>query len=158
MNTRELRNCLGRFATGVTVVTCRAEDGYHGLTVNAFTSVSLEPPLVLVSIDRRNRAERLLKGAPFAVNVLAADQEKEALHFAGRPQDDLRIEWKQGRLAPRLARSLAYIECSPWREYDGGDHTLFLGHVEEFAYRDGAPLVFFAGEFRALNHGSEEGT
>ena len=156
MNTRELRNCLGRFATGVTVVTCRGEDGYHGLTVNAFTSVSLEPPLVLVSIDRRNRAERFLRGAPFTFNVLAADQEREALHFAGRSQDDLQIEWEEGRLAPRLARWLAYIECSPWREYDGGDHTLFLGKVEEFAYRDGAPLVFYAGEFRVLNYGSEE--
>lgn len=150
MDPRELRTAFGRFATGVTVVTCRGDDGPHGLTVNSFTSVSLDPPLVLVSIDRRANAARYLSGRPFAVNVLTAGQEALAWQFAGRPQDDLTVAWVEGSLTPRLAESLAYFECSPWREYDGGDHVLFLGRVEEFAYTDGAPLLFFASRMAKL--------
>ncbi|MFO7246734.1 MAG: flavin reductase family protein [Thermaerobacter sp.] len=150
MDSRELRNALGRFATGVTVVTCRGEDRPHGLTVNSFTSVSLDPPLVLVSIDRRANAVPYLTGRPFAVNILAAGQEDLAWHFAGRAQPDLEVAWVEGRLCPRLAHSLAYFECSPWRAYDGGDHVLFLGRVEEFAYGQGEPLVFYASRMTRL--------
>src|SRR3954465_7893460 len=83
---RELRQCLGHFTTGVTVITCAGADGApHGATVNAFTAVSLEPPLVLVSLDRRSRLCALLEAAPFTVNVLEASQKDLALHFAGRP-------------------------------------------------------------------------
>ncbi|GAA0673053.1 hypothetical protein GCM10009535_60620 [Streptomyces thermocarboxydovorans] len=88
MNQRLLRNAFGRFATGVTVVTCATSDGgRHGATVNAFTAVSLEPALCQVTLTRRSRACRYLEDAPFAVNILAADQADTALHFASRPAD-----------------------------------------------------------------------
>src|SRR5690606_3708374 len=87
---------------------------------------------------------------PFAVNILAAGQEDLAWHFAGRAQPDLEVAWVEGRLCPRLAHSLAYFECSPWRAYDGGDHVLFLGRVEAFAYGQGEPLVFYASRLTRL--------
>ncbi|MFT4413692.1 flavin reductase family protein [Fredinandcohnia humi] len=150
MNTREFRYCMGCFATGVTVVTCDTGDGYHGLTANSFTSVSLNPPLVLVSIDRKTKALEYLKNNAFTINILADHQGDLAMHFAGRPKEDLEINWVQGDQAPRLEDSLAFIECVPWKEYDGGDHVLYLGEVTNFKYRDGNALTYFKGQFSSL--------
>lgn len=151
MDTRMLRDCLGHFATGVTVITCEADGRPHGATVNAFTAVSLDPPLVLVSLDRNSKACGYLDGRPFTVHVLHHQQDQLALHFAGKPNGD-RVEWLPAAdgLAPRLADSLAYLACTPWRSYDGGDHVLFLGEVKEFATGDAEPLVFYLGKFRRL--------
>ena len=151
MNARELRNCFGRFATGVTVVTYAVEGERYGITVNAFTSVSLDPPLLLISIDRRAKTCSKLEGKPFTVNILTAEQKDVALHFAGRPQDGLVLQWEEGEVAPRLGGVLAWIECEPWRAYDGGDHVLFLGEIKNFHYRDGQPLVFYTGTFTRLS-------
>ena len=152
IDSRDLRNCLGHFATGVTVVTCYTEDGHlHGATVNAFTAVSLDPPLVLVSVNRDSRMSGFLEGTPFVVNVLHLDQRDLALHFAGRPcVDDVPWENDASRGAPRLLGCLASISCTPWRSYDGGDHVLFLGEVQEFERTAGAPLLFHTGEFHGL--------
>jgi flavin reductase (DIM6/NTAB) family NADH-FMN oxidoreductase RutF len=148
---RQLRNCLGHFATGVTVVTCESDGVPHGATLNAFTAVSMDPPLVLVSLDRRSKACGYLDGTPFTVNVLPESRDDVALHFAGKPMSKP-VEWvpaADGR-PPRLRESLAYISCTPWRSYDGGDHVLYLGEVQEFAVTKGDPLVFYLGEFRHL--------
>jgi flavin reductase (DIM6/NTAB) family NADH-FMN oxidoreductase RutF len=144
MNSRELRNCLGHFATGVTVVTCLADGEPHGATVNSFTAVSLEPPVVLVALGRHTKACRYLDGAPFTVNVLRRQQDDLARHFAGRPSA-APIEWVSG--TERLAGVLAYLTCVPWRSYDGGDHRLFLGEVVRFEHYSGDPLVFYRGAF-----------
>ena len=141
-----LRSSLARFGTGVCVVTVAADDGNHGLTVNAFMAVSLDPPLVLVSISRRARGHELLAGKPFAVNVLGAEQEAVARHFSGDPHPGS-VRWEDGTVAPVLAGTLATFECNPWREYDGGDHTLFVGEVADHAYRGGAGLGFFYGRY-----------
>jgi flavin reductase (DIM6/NTAB) family NADH-FMN oxidoreductase RutF len=147
---RELRNAFGRFATGVTVVTCRGHHGTpHGATVNAFTAVSLEPALCQVTLTRRSRACGYLQGAPFAVNVLATDQLATAWHFAGRPTDPA-PEWAEGPTAPVLVGSAAVYSCRPWRTYDGGDHLIIVGEVEHVATTDDDPLLFFAGTFREL--------
>jgi flavin reductase (DIM6/NTAB) family NADH-FMN oxidoreductase RutF len=150
---RELRTTLGHFATGVTVVTCYTDDGaVHGATVNAFTGVSLDPPLVLVSINRSARMCQLLPGVAFAINVLDMDQRDTALHFAGRPcLDEIAWESASSVRAPMLPGCLASIACAPWRTYDGGDHTLFLGEVQEFRRSTGRPLLFHSGEFHALH-------
>ncbi len=150
LDPKQLRRCFAQFATGVTVVTTRAEGAVHGLTVNSFTSVSLDPPLVLVSIDERTRARTLLDGRPFTVNVLAYDQQELALHFAGAAPALADIAWEEGATLPRLAGCIAYLECSPWRAYEGGDHTLFLGRVERHEAADGEPLVFFQGRFQPV--------
>ncbi|MBA0124339.1 flavin reductase [Haloechinothrix sp. YIM 98757] len=148
---RSLRTCLGHFATGITVVTCDAEGAPHGATVNAFTAVSLEPPLVLVSVDRNTRICKYLDDRPFTVNVLRDTQDDAALHFAGKPMsEEPRWERPDEELAPQLAGSLATIACMPWRSYDGGDHVLYLGEVANFEFNGGEPLVFYCGKFRRL--------
>lgn len=148
---RQLRNCLGHFATGVTVVSCEHEGRPHGATVNAFTAVSLNPPLVMVSLDRRTKASRLLGHRPYTINVLRERQDRLARHFAGQTTVSS-IEWvlSTSDHPPRLAGSLAYFECRPWQTYDGGDHQLMLGEVLDFQYQGGDPLVFYRGRFRHL--------
>ncbi|ATY85281.1 flavin reductase [Kyrpidia spormannii] len=147
MDTRELRYCFGRFATGVTVVTYEFGGEPHGITVNSFTSVSLEPPLLLVSIARQAKACSRLDGAPFVVNVLASHQRAVAMNFAGRPQQDASFAWERGERAPRLSPVLAWMECVPWRRYDGGDHVLYVGEIVGFDYCEDSPLIFFTGNF-----------
>ena len=145
-----LRSCLGRFATGVVVVTFDTVDGPRGLTVNAFTSVSMEPPLILVSVSRQAKAHDLLHDRPFCVNVLGAEQEALALQFAGGP--DSPVTWVLTSVAPRLSGVLAYLACTPWRAYDGGDHTLILGEVADYQYRDGDALAFHSSRFTAIGN------
>ena len=149
MDTRELRNCFGRFATGVTVVTWADDDGEkRGITVNSFTSVSLDPALVLVSIDKKAKSYEALKNKNFIVNILSAGQEAVAWQFAGREQVGLSIGWEETEVGPKIKDSLASIECEPWAEYEGGDHALFIGEVKNFSYEEGDGLVFFEGKFR----------
>ncbi|MCM3238605.1 flavin reductase family protein [Heyndrickxia oleronia] len=148
MDVRELRNCFGRFATGVTVVTWNGDDGErYGITVNSFTSVSLDPPLILVSIDRKAKACSALKGRPFIINILSKDQEELARQFAGRPQNGLDIEWEETEIGPKLKNTLATIECTSWKEYEAGDHILFLGKVCHSSYETGEGLIFYQGKF-----------
>lgn len=152
MDGRELRNCMGHFATGVTVVTCDTEDGgTHGLTANSFTSVSLDPPLILVSVDRKTKALQFLKNNNFTVNILKEDQEDTAMHFAGRPLEEPPFQWEKGELCHRFTDSLAYVECEPWAEYDGGDHVLYVGKVKNFQYNEGSPLAYYCGKFSTVS-------
>jgi len=148
-NARHLRRCLGRFATGVTVVTYRGADGFRGATMNSFTSVSLDPPLVLISVARASRTCDSIDGLPFAINVLRADQMDIAMHFAGRPRAGTRIAWEDPRdeEPPTLLDAVAVLRCRPWQRYDGGDHVLQVGEVISTALRDGEPLVFSDGRF-----------
>jgi flavin reductase (DIM6/NTAB) family NADH-FMN oxidoreductase RutF len=146
-----LRGCLGRFATGVAVVTFTEPDGGpRGVTVNSFTSVSMDPPLILVALQRTAPSHDQLRGRCFTVNILGAEQRELARHFAGNPQPALRPAWADGQHAPRLTGSLSYFECTPWAEFDGGDHTLFLGEVRHFDYRDGDALGFVNGQFTII--------
>jgi flavin reductase (DIM6/NTAB) family NADH-FMN oxidoreductase RutF len=153
LETADLRSCLGRFATGVTVVSYLVNGEPRGATVNAFSAVSLEPSLVLVSIARRAKACALLEGAPFCVNVLSASQVGIALTFAGRPRESVSVHWDDGRVAPRLRESHAWLECTPWSSYDGGDHVLYLGEVQHLAVRNSEPLLFYAGDFHRRGDG-----
>lgn len=148
---KHLRKCLSRFTTGVTVVTYATDEGARGLTMNSFTSVSLEPPLILISLARHTRACNGIEGKPFAINVLRSDQMDVALQFAGKPQTGLRLRWDHNDptnpLAPSLADAVAVFQCLPWRRYDGGDHILHLGEVIHAETRHGDPLVFSDGGF-----------
>ncbi len=156
---RELRTAFGRFASGVTVVSCRTDEGEpHGATVSAFTSVSLEPALVQVTLIRGNRVSELVGDRPFAINVLSADQEDVAFHFAGRPKLD-EVGWMDGPLvggvpgAPVLPATVATFSCTPWAQYDGGDHLIVLGEVVDVQHDAGRwPLIFFGGKFSELGH------
>lgn len=154
---RRLRDCFGHFATGVTVVTAQRGDFVHGATVGSFTSVSLDPPLVMVSLDRGSRICERLAGAAFGINVLATHQRELALHFAGRHSaPTATVTWERSDQAPRLAGCVAYLSCSPWACYDGGDHVMYVGEVQHFGFSGGEPLVFHRGTFHELHRVSDE--
>jgi flavin reductase (DIM6/NTAB) family NADH-FMN oxidoreductase RutF len=156
IDTVEFRRALGHFATGVTVVTYAPEgvDEFRGTTVNSFTSVSLEPPLVLVSLGRQTRAAAALRpGFGYAVNVLHHGQRDLAVHFAGRPQSSppgTRVEWVVRAGVPHLADCGAHFRCVAQDVHEGGDHLLVVGLVEEFQARGHAPLLFYRGAFEHL--------
>jgi flavin reductase (DIM6/NTAB) family NADH-FMN oxidoreductase RutF len=156
MDARELRSTFGRFATGVTVITCRTPDGQaHGATVTAFTPISLDPPLVQVALTRSSKACGYLAGASYAVNVLAADQVDLAMHFAGRPGPEP-VPWREGPTAPVLSGTAATISCRPWRADDGGDHVLFFGEVVDVVRNERPPLVFHDSRFHEIGAASSD--
>jgi flavin reductase (DIM6/NTAB) family NADH-FMN oxidoreductase RutF len=151
-----LRDTLGTFATGVTVVTCRAPNGEPlGFTANSFNSVSLEPPLVLVSLDRNLRSLPGFLAAPyFAVNVLAASQREVSDRFAQRGTDKWTATLTKASRSgtPLIVDSLAVFDCARWAAYNGGDHVILVGRVMGLAHEpDAAPLLFFRGTYCQLN-------
>jgi flavin reductase (DIM6/NTAB) family NADH-FMN oxidoreductase RutF len=155
VDSRHLRRSVGQFVTGVTVVTYEYEGRPRGVTVNSFTSVSIDPPLILVSIAREARAASGLRGSPLVVNVLAADQLDLARHFAGHPQHGLEIPWSQHHRPPRLRGAAAWIECRPYAEVEAGDHILFLGRVSSHRTLRKEPLLFHTGRFRLVGDRAE---
>jgi flavin reductase (DIM6/NTAB) family NADH-FMN oxidoreductase RutF len=146
------RRTLGMFATGVTVLTTRVGEQVHGMTANAFMSVSLRPPLVLISIDRRARMGGLLhEGTRFGVSVLEAHQTGLSDRFAGRVDEDPpEATFEIVHETPLVEGALAHLVARVVRSYWGGDHSLFLGQVEFARYGDGRPLLFHGGRYERL--------
>ena len=147
----EFRKALGAFATGVTIITTRAADGAPlGLTVNSFNSVSLKPPLVLWSLAQNALSLPVFKAVThWAVHVLAADQEALSARFARRGQDKfagLDTDTGAGGI-PLLRGCTARFQCRSAFQYEGGDHTIFVGEVLAFDRSDSAPLVFHSGRY-----------
>lgn len=144
---REFRNALGRFASGVTVVTVMDGDEPHGITVSSFMSVSLNPPLIAVAVDRSAHAHELLKaGRLFGVSVLRQGQEGVSDLFAGRPakmSDPLRLT--DGFTF--VAGALVHLLCRVDGEHRAGDHTIFVGEVERLRYEEGNPLIYHRGGY-----------
>ncbi|HEU5170485.1 MAG TPA: flavin reductase family protein [Gemmatimonadales bacterium] len=148
------RQLLGRFATGVTVLTVAAPDGRpHGMTANSLASVSLDPPLLLVCVDHAARMHGLITGAEsFVVNVLASHQEELSRRFAD-PHDDrfegvgYRVSRSGGVL---LDGTLAHIDCRRHALYEAGDHTIIVGRVVGGVVSDGRPLLYYRGGYAAL--------
>lgn len=148
------RAVMGRFASGVTIVTAVDDEGTdHGMTVSAFASLSLEPPLVVICIDHTASMHDLLLTAPyFAVNVLTAGQEPLARRFAETgAQRFTGIGYTRGeRDLPVLNDALAHVECRRVAHYDGGDHTIIVGETENAVVREGRPLLYYRGGFAQL--------
>jgi flavin reductase (DIM6/NTAB) family NADH-FMN oxidoreductase RutF len=146
------RKTLGMFATGVTVLTARVGEQVHGMTANAFMSVSLRPPLVLISIDRRAKMGALMhEGTRFGVSVLEARQTGLSDRFAGRVADDLpEATFELVHETPLVEGALAHLVARVVRSYWGGDHSLFLGQVEFARYGEGRPLLFHGGRYERL--------
>lgn len=151
----EFRRTLSRFPTGVTVVGTRhREGGVCGLTVNAFASVSLEPPLVLICVDREASSHDCIEAAGlFSVSVLSAGQRELALRFAEHIPDkfDGVPHRLTGEGTPLVDGAIAYLECRVTETFRGGDHTIFLARVERLEDAEGAPLVFAESEYTALD-------
>jgi flavin reductase (DIM6/NTAB) family NADH-FMN oxidoreductase RutF len=150
------RRTLGMFATGVTVLTARSGETVHGMTANAFMSVSLEPPLVLVSIDRRTTMCGLLHvGGHYGVSVLCETQSALSDRFAGRAGDGLpEPRFELVRATPLVDGALAHFVACVEHSYWGGDHSLFLGRVEYARQHSGAPLLFHGGRYVRTAAGS----
>jgi flavin reductase (DIM6/NTAB) family NADH-FMN oxidoreductase RutF len=146
------RRTLGMFATGVTVITRLVGEQVHGMTVNSFTSVSLQPPLVLISVDRRARMHAMLnEGVRYGISVLAAGQEQLSDHFAGRTADaSVEARFELVHETPLVEGAIAHLVAKVIRSYWGGDHSLFLGQVEYARYGEGRPLLFHGGRYERL--------
>ena len=154
----EFRQALGSFATGITVITLDSEGEVHGMTANAFTSVSLDPMLVLVCVDQRASTHAHLHAKKrFGVNVLAESQRVISEYYArpGRTHDRAAEEagatfdrTKHG--TPVLHGALAYLECKLHSAQDAGDHTIFIAEVEDVVVRDGRPLLYFESKYRGI--------
>ena len=159
MDSAQFRRLLGRFATGVTVITTGSLKAPHGMTANAFASLSLQPPLVLVCIDHRRQSHRrILEQGCFGVSVLAESQRRAADRFAGRlseqaPPGDVLFE--EGDLGlPLIGQCLAQLECRLTAVYPGGDHSIFVGEVVHGRPGPASrPLIFFQGAYRQLDGG-----
>ncbi|MGI9261377.1 MAG: flavin reductase family protein [Woeseiaceae bacterium] len=154
-DSKAFRQCLGKFTTGVTVVTCSDQDGNPcGITANSFSSVSLEPPLVLWNIAKvSNSLEAYLEAQHFAINILSADQEAVSSHFARSDHtlfDDIDFVVSENG-APLLPGTIANFECRTHTIHDCGDHFIIIGEVERFNVEDGNPLVFYSGRYRDLD-------
>jgi flavin reductase (DIM6/NTAB) family NADH-FMN oxidoreductase RutF len=147
-----LRRTLGMFATGVTVITTLQSEQVHGMTANAFMSVSLEPPLVLISVDRRTKMCGLLhEGRRYGVSVLCETQSALSDRFAGRREEDLpQPRFDLVRETPLVDGALAHFVARIERSYWGGDHSLFLGRVEYARQNPGTPLLFHGGRYERL--------
>ncbi len=148
---REFRNALGRFATGVTVITTVGANGKpEGITANSFSGLSLEPPLVQWCIGKSAPTHDIFKESHhFAVNILRADQRHLSNQFATPSVDKfVGIDWLPGLGGcPIVGDPLAAFECGNWAQNDGGDHTILIGEVLKFRYKEGEPLLFSAGKY-----------
>lgn len=154
----DFRATLGLFLSGVTVVAARdpASGEPHGMTASAFISVSLAPPLVLVSVDKKAHAHRILAAAGhYGVSFLAEGNDQLAMHYAGRPGADTAGRFVEQGGQPILEGALAWLACRIVDAHDAGDHTLYIGEVQALGRADGAhkPLGYFAGKFRTLAGG-----
>ena len=150
MEDRLFRDTMGKFATGVTVLTTEKDEVPHGMTANGFMSVSLHPKLVVISIGHQAKfLEKVQKSGKFAVNILSEEQENYSRHFAGRPGEEP-IVFNTLAGLPVLDGVVAQIACEVVGSYIEGDHTLFIGQVLEVAITDKDPLLFFVGQYRRL--------
>jgi len=154
----EFRKAMGCFATGVTIITVDLEGEVHGMTANAFASVSLDPPLVLVCVDRRASTHAHLQAKKrFGINVLGEEQRAISEYYARPDRDHEHAETEAGARfdrtkhgTPVLHGSLAYLECRLHSAEVAGDHTIFIAEVEDVVVREGDPLLFFRGKYRKV--------
>jgi flavin reductase (DIM6/NTAB) family NADH-FMN oxidoreductase RutF len=161
MTDHRFRRALGEFATGVAIITARGPNGeLIGMTMSSFNSVSLDPPLVLFSVDRKaNSLKAMLEAQGLAVNVLARDQEALSNQFAralSNKWGDVKTSVGHAE-APLISGALAHFECEPYAHYDGGDHVIFVARVLRHTVHPGnaKPLIFFRGRYHELNDESE---
>lgn len=148
MDNREFRNAMGRFATGVTVITTNDGKDVHGMTANAFMSVSLDPKLITISIDNNaNMLSKIKDSGQFGVSFLSDEQQDISMHFAGQKAKGEAIQFDEIGGVPAIKDSLASVVCDVDQTIVVGDHTLFIGKVRDLKLSDGYPLTFFCGKY-----------
>ncbi|MEH7073615.1 flavin reductase family protein [Neobacillus drentensis] len=155
MDDRKFRTAMGKFATGVTVITTEIAGEVHGMTANAFMSVSLDPKLVVISIgEKAQMLDKIKKSKKFAVNILSAEQQELSMIFAGQIKEQREISFERLDGLPVLSGAIAQVACEVVNVHIEGDHTLFIGKVIEIELNEKEPLMFFNGRYRSLS--SEE--
>lgn len=158
LNPTEFRKAMGAFATGVTIITVDLAGEVHGMTANAFTSVSLDPMLVLVCVDHSTRTHAHLHAKKrFGINVLGEDQRAISEYYARPERTHEHAEAEAGAQfdrtshgTPMLRGALAYLECRLESVQEAGDHTIFIAEVEDVELGEGDPLLFFRGRYRKI--------
>lgn len=158
LNPSEFRKAMGSFATGVTIITVDLDGEVHGMTANAFASVSLDPLLVLVCVDHSTRTHAHLQAKKrFGINVLCENQRAISEYYARPDRDHVRAETEAGARfertghgTPMLLGAMTYLECRLHSAQAAGDHTVFIAEVEDVVVRTGEPLLFFRGEYRKV--------
>ena len=152
LDARDFRGALGCFPTGVCIVTTLAPDGRRvGMTANSFSSVSLDPPMILWSLARTAASAAVFRDAEyFVINVLGAGDEELSLHFA-RPGEDKFAKYAERFSGAVLQGAVATFECHSRHRYYGGDHIIMIGVVERYLHTDGTPLVFSRGRYASLS-------
>jgi flavin reductase (DIM6/NTAB) family NADH-FMN oxidoreductase RutF len=149
---REFRQCMGRFATGVTIVTSEKDDEVRGMTANAFLSVSLDPPLILVSVAHKaTMYEFLQQSKHYGVSILGEHQKDLSNHFAGRHDPDLKVPFVRHKNMPLIEGAVGHIVTKVVDMHEVGDHTLFIGEVIYLKSRDMRPLMFYGGNYSELS-------
>lgn len=148
---RLFRNAMGSFATGVTVITTEVDGEVHGMTANAFMSISLNPKLIAISVGEHARMLQHIKDAKqFAVNILTSDQQEESKQFSGQLNLEHEIEFTSYKGLPTLTNALAVITCTLHSEYVVGDHTVYIGQVTGVKLEEKTPLIYSQGKYREL--------
>lgn len=143
------RHCVSRFATGIAIVSCLDDgDEPQGMTVSSFTSISLEPPTVLVSLRPGRTHQMIRRRGWYGVSVLAQGQEAWSRHFSGQPQPGVHAEWEMKSQVPVLRDALAWFECEVDSALQVHDHTLFVARVADCSHASGDPLMFYASRYQ----------
>ena len=151
MDDRIFRQAMGKFATGVTVITTEVDGEVHGMTANAFMSVSLNPKLVVVSIgEKAHMLEKITNSKRYAVNILAADQEHISMIFAGQIKERQNVAFDTLDGLPVIKAAPAQIICEVVNVHVEGDHSLVIGRVTNIHLEEQEPLLFFNGKYRSL--------
>ena len=155
ITSEEFRTALSRFPSGVTVVTTRdGDERFHGITVSAFCSLSLDPPRVLICVEKTTGSHLALQASKaFVVNMLSAEQQDVSNRFASMAEnkfEDLEFETGIDGI-PLLLGCIATLECRVTNAYDGGDHSIFVGEVEKATVNDGDPILYFRGDYRSIS-------
>ncbi|MGE7762169.1 flavin reductase family protein [Peribacillus sp. NPDC097895] len=154
MDDRQFRNAMGKFATGVTVIATEVDGGVHGMTANAFMSVSLNPKLVVISLaEKAQMLEKIKKSKTFSVNILSDDQRELSMIFAGQLKEHEEVVFERLDGKPVIPSAVAQIACKVSGEYVEGDHTLIIGKVTDIHLEESDPLIFYSGRYRSLSEG-----
>jgi flavin reductase (DIM6/NTAB) family NADH-FMN oxidoreductase RutF len=148
LDDRTFRNAMGKFATGVTVITTVLDGNVHGMTANAFMSVSINPKLISISIDEKAQMlEKISQSGRFAVSILSEKQTDVSRHFAGQIKErrEFEFDWING--IPVIQDALTNVICDVYSSHKAGDHTIFIGSVTDIHMKDGTPLTFYEGKY-----------
>jgi flavin reductase (DIM6/NTAB) family NADH-FMN oxidoreductase RutF len=152
MDDRLFRNAMGKFATGVTVITTSVNNEAHGMTANAFMSVSLSPKLVVISIGEKAKMnEYINESGKFAVSILSEEQKEMSMIFAGQIKEKRDVDFKWMNELPVIEGALVNLTCNVHNSHVEGDHTLYIGEVTDVSLNDGNPLSFFEGQYKNIS-------